>query len=113
MVYLGTKASMSSSLILTGLDTVGWSKDLVDASREMPTGRSFCIFVMAIADASFFMKSANHWRLCAPHTDRPCLLPKGFERKPRSAQGCPDLALWRHSSAWESDSHSMAQWWRE
>src|SRR6516162_1276003 len=53
---------MSSGLILTELDTVGWSKDLVNALQEMPTGRPFCIFVMAIFGVSFFMKLANHWR---------------------------------------------------
>jgi hypothetical protein len=33
----------------------------------------------------------------------PCPVPRGSERRSTSRHGWPDLALWRHASAWEGD----------
>ena len=61
-----------------------------------------------------YIRDGDSWRkllyeigqsleICAPHTGRPCPVPRESKRKSPSAHGWPDLALWRHSSAWESD----------
>jgi hypothetical protein len=77
-------------------------------------GLGKCLAGNANGPTFLYIRDGDIWRkllyeigqsleICAPHTGRPCPLPKGFERKSSSAQGWPDLALWRHSSAWESD----------
>lgn len=76
-------------------------------------GLGRCLAGNANSPMFLYVRADNNWRkllyeigqsleVCGP-SGRPCPVPKGFERKSRSAHGWPDLALWRHSSAWESD----------
>ena len=76
-------------------------------------GLGRCLAGNANSPMFLYVRAGDSWRkllyeigqsleVCA-RSGRPCPVPRGSGRKSPSPHGWPDLALWRHSSAWESD----------